>query len=186
MKDLRSRVAYLRGLSAGLELDTASREGRMISEMLSVVGDIAESLTVLAAEQEDLETYVDVLDTDLQDIEDELFLDDDEDEDDTVDEAQEYTVREWVVNDVDQCDLHGEPLGSGSQIADSYVCPTCGEHVPVREDEAAAVGGATQGSIVLRLYCPGCGTTFCSTEPGTITYIDAEDELTDLAYPTKE
>jgi|GEM_PF-778880 len=190
MKDLRSRVAYLQGLSAGLELNTASREGRMISEMLSVFGDLAETVTALASEHDDLETYVDVLDTELQDLEDEVFGDGmvdptagEEGDDDVV---TGYRVQEWVAGDPGPCEVYGEPLGSGSRIADAYVCPSCGEHVACREDDVADLAGTVQGSIALRLQCPGCGTTFCCTEPGTVTYVDAEDELTDLPYPTKE
>jgi predicted RNA-binding Zn-ribbon protein involved in translation (DUF1610 family) len=175
VRDLRSRVAYLQGLAAGLELDTNSREGRMISEMLSVFQDLAESFTGLAAEQEDLETYVDVLDTDLQELEDQVFGDEDN-----------GVVTEWVSGDAEDDAGQAAALGSGSRIADCYVCPTCGEHVAGREDEAAAVGGALHGSIVLRLVCPRCGNAFCATEPGLVTYIEPEDELTDLPYPTKE
>lgn len=172
MTDLRSKVAYLRGLSDGLELDSSSKEGRMISELLGVVGEMADSLAALESEQEELETYVDVIDTDLQDLEEEVFGD-------------EETGLEALAGEALPL---GEPLGSGSVIADCYVCPNCGEHVSREnsDEDFAQDLSASEGTILTRLICPECGIAFHSTEPGTITYIDAEDELTDLPYPTKE
>lgn len=172
MTDLSSKVAYLRGLSDGLELDTTSKEGRLIAELLGIVGEMADSIASLASGQEELETYVDVLDTDLQDLEDEVFGDDETELEDAAARALPY----------------GEPLGSAGLIADCYVCPNCGGMVSreLAEDDPTVETSASEGTILTRLVCPECHTVFHSTEPGTATYIDSEDELTDLAHQAKE
>lgn len=163
-KHLRSRVAYLQGLAAGLDLDAATREGRIISEMLDVFSDLAESLDGLAAGQEDLESYVDVLDADLAELEDELLRGD----------GDGLTLGEVLDGP-----RHAPAYHAAVPIAESYCCPACGEDVPGPRDEADHDQDPTaQGTIVLRLVCPQCGHSFGATEPGTVTYTETEDELT--------
>jgi ribosomal protein S27AE len=180
MKDLRGRVEYLKGLSEGLALDTASKEGKMISHMLQVVGEIADGVVALASEQEDLQAYVDVLDADLQDLE-EVLSDEDDDEDDD-EEGEEI----FVTTDDDFGIVHGT-LGVSGFRTDLFTCPTCGETVQMSEHASDAARQTTEGGLTMvMLACPQCGTTFGVTEPDAVTYVEPADELTDLPYSTKE
>jgi ribosomal protein S27E len=81
MKDLEQRVAYLQGLADGLNMED-SKEGKVISEMLGVLEEIVERLAFLREEQEDMLEYVEGLDDDLSDLEDDFYDEDDEDEED--------------------------------------------------------------------------------------------------------
>jgi predicted RNA-binding Zn-ribbon protein involved in translation (DUF1610 family) len=168
MKDLRGRVEYLKGLSDGLALDTASKEGKMISQMLQVVGEMADGIVSLASEQEDLQAYVDVLDADLQDLEEALSDDVDDEE-----EEEEYVI---------------DPEVSVSGFrTDVFTCPTCGDTVQMSDGGSIEPRSTTEGGLTMvMLTCPECGTTFGVTEPDAITYIEPTDELTDLPYSTKE
>jgi len=73
LKDLRKRVAYLQGLMAGIEMDANSREGRIFSEVVGVLHDVAENLTELRVQQEDLDSYVESLGEELQELEEQLL-----------------------------------------------------------------------------------------------------------------
>lgn len=76
MKDVLKQVAYLQGLADGLELED-SKEGRVISEMLNLLEDMADYIDSLREQQEDMEDYMESIDSDLSDLEDEVYGDED-------------------------------------------------------------------------------------------------------------
>ena len=79
MKDLQQKVAYLQGLTKGMELDT--KEGKIIGEILETMEELVEYVHFLREEQTDLEEYMESIDSDLADLEDEIYDFDDDDED---------------------------------------------------------------------------------------------------------
>ena len=81
MKELEKKVAYLQGLADGFELED-SKEGKLISEILDVLEDMVECMAFLREEQEDMEEYLEGMDNDLSDLEDDFYEEDDEDDDD--------------------------------------------------------------------------------------------------------
>ncbi|MCR4962632.1 MAG: AraC family transcriptional regulator [Firmicutes bacterium] len=87
MKDLPQKVAYLQGLAKGMELGD-SKEGQIIDKILEVLDDVAGHIQLLQDEHTDLEDYVESIDSDLADLEDEFYDDDfcccDDDDDDYV------------------------------------------------------------------------------------------------------
>ncbi|MDO4733293.1 MAG: AraC family transcriptional regulator [Bacillota bacterium] len=74
MKDVLKQVAYLQGLADGMELED-SKEGRVISEMLNLLEDMADYIGFLREQQEDMEDYMESIDSDLSDLEDEIYGD---------------------------------------------------------------------------------------------------------------
>ena len=85
MRDLQQKVAYVQGLSDGLDLEN-SKEGRIISEMLGILEGMADYIDSLQEQLEDMEDYIESIDSDLSDVEDEIFGDEEEGgEDDMVD-----------------------------------------------------------------------------------------------------
>ena len=117
MKDLQQKVAYLQGLSDGLELDD-SREGKVIGEMLKVLEDVAEQLAFLQGQQEDLEDYLESIDSDLADLEDDVYgEEDDEDEDDGMVDVECPVCQEQVC--CDEAILYDEDVIE-------VTCPSCG------------------------------------------------------------
>ena len=81
---ISEKVAYLKGLAEGLDLDVEkSKEGKLISVMIGILEEIAISIEDLEENALDLGEEIDVLSDDLADVEEVVFGDDeDEDEDD--------------------------------------------------------------------------------------------------------
>lgn len=80
---ISEKVAYLKGLAEGLDLDTEkSKEGKLISVMIGILEEVAMSIEDLEENDLDLGEEIDVLSDDLADVEEIVFGDDfDEDED---------------------------------------------------------------------------------------------------------
>ena len=80
MESLISKVSYLKGLAEGLEIDKESKDGKVLSGIIDVLSDIAAALDDLMDAHEELEEKVDEIDSDLADIEEIAYGDDDEDD----------------------------------------------------------------------------------------------------------
>jgi len=59
------KVAYLKGLAEGIEISSDTKEGRLLTGILDVLGDIAGTLKELHEGQENLTIYAEELDEDL-------------------------------------------------------------------------------------------------------------------------
>ena len=80
--EITEKVAYLKGLMEGMKLDTESNEGKILSAMADILEDISLELEDLWDSQTELEDGLDVVSDDLEDVEDAVYgEDDDEDED---------------------------------------------------------------------------------------------------------
>ncbi len=82
MEYLMERTAYLRGLADGLSIDESSKEGKVLLHIIETLDEFADAIVTLHDEQEELEEYVEALNEDLEDVEDELFEFDNQDIDD--------------------------------------------------------------------------------------------------------
>ena len=101
---ISEKVAYLKGLAEGLDLDTQkSKEGKLISVMIGILEEVALSIEDLEENSLALGEEIDVLSDDLADVESVLFDDEDEDEDDEEDffEVECPTCQETLVIDED-------------------------------------------------------------------------------------
>ena len=130
---ISEHAAYIKGLFEGYELDTTSKDGRIISELITLVADMSDKINALEADNKELHEYVEELDHDLGEVEEEVyFFDDDEDYEDYDD-----------LNDFDDDeDLDDEELDGYYEIE----CPSCGDIVCFDE------------SLDLEdLVCPACG-----------------------------
>jgi len=79
---ISEKVAYLKGLAEGLDLDVEkSKEGKLISVMIGILEEIGLSIEDLEENALALGEEIDVLSDDLADVESVVF-DEDEDEDD--------------------------------------------------------------------------------------------------------
>ena len=114
---ISEKVAYLKGLAEGLNLDTEkSKEGKLISVMIGILEELAMSVEDLEENALNLGEEIDVLSDDLADVEDVVF---DEDEDD-----EDYDDDWFEV----ECPTCGETLIIDDEaLADGEVeCPKCG------------------------------------------------------------
>lgn len=69
MHELKEKVAYLQGLSKGLELSPATKEGQILTNMIDVLEDVVSSLDHLWEAHHELENYIESIDEDLYDLE---------------------------------------------------------------------------------------------------------------------
>lgn len=75
MGNIKERVAYLQGLTQGLNVNERSAEGKLLINIIDVLDDMAEEFNNIQMVQEDLETYVESMDDDLTDLEEEVYED---------------------------------------------------------------------------------------------------------------
>lgn len=125
METLKSKVAYLNGLIDGLGIDEASKEGRIIKEIASILEDIGEEIEEIKDSQNDIQEYVDELDEDLNSIEEDLYEDEDEDDFD------EEDIEDFIDMTCDNC---GETVYIDTGILkgkDSIICPNCHKDIPL-------------------------------------------------------
>ena len=117
---ISEKVAYLKGLAEGLNLDTEkSKEGKLISVMIGILEEIGLSIEDLEENTQALGEEIDVLSDDLSDVEDVVF-DEDEDED----EDDEDYDDDWFEVECPTCE---EPLVIDDKaLADGMIhCPKC-------------------------------------------------------------
>lgn len=112
------RVAYIKGLSKGLEIDSNSKEGKLLCEIIDVLEDIAEEIEELQEDVSTLDDEICAVSDDLELVED-LVYDDFEDEDDD-DEPVFYEVR---------CPSCDNEITIDEDVLDlgSIECPNCKE-----------------------------------------------------------
>ena len=99
---ISEKVAYLKGLAEGLDLDTEkSKEGKLISVMIGILEEIALDLEDLQEVTDELGEEVDAISDDLSDVEEVVFDEYDEDEDDDFFEVECPSCGAEIDNDED-------------------------------------------------------------------------------------
>ena len=129
MSKLQKKVAYLKGLAEGLGVEKASREGRLLTEIITVLDDITDELGRAQEAQQDLQEYMSALDESVGELEDDYWgWDDDEDEDE--DECEDDDD-EFVELECPQCHekVYFEEDVLDDESIGQITCPQCGEVV---------------------------------------------------------
>ena len=101
--EISEKVAYLKGLAEGLNLDTESKEGKLIAAIIDVLDDMAEKFAEI--------------DDELCDVEETLYFALDDDEDDEEEECFMTNCPECE----EEVDFDESVLEDGEVI-----CPNCG------------------------------------------------------------
>ena len=133
--NITEKVAYLKGLMDGLDIDKSTKEGKIFAAMADVLEDLA--LTV-----SDNCDQIDAIDEDLENLEEFVYEGDFLDDDD-----EEWDDDDYCFGDCDDCD------GCDDFDCDEYEyeieCSNCHETIFI--DESAFEEGKT-------FECPNCGT----------------------------
>lgn len=82
MDYLIQKVSYLKGLAEGLGIEESSKEGKLLLHIVDTLEDFADVLADTIEDQMDLEEYVNFIDEDLADIEEDIYGEEYYDEDD--------------------------------------------------------------------------------------------------------
>ena len=124
--EITEKVAYLKGLAEGMELDTEKKEGKLLAAIIDVLDDIALELQDIEDEQAELSEGLDAVSDDLEDVEDIVFDDYDEDDDDEYEEDELDEDEDCYATTCPTCE---ETIYfDESVLADGEViCPNCGE-----------------------------------------------------------
>ncbi|AFS78381.1 hypothetical protein Curi_c13710 [Gottschalkia acidurici 9a] len=75
MEYLYEKVSYLRGLAEGLDIEEDSNEGKLLLHIIDTLEDFADAIVDLGVAQEEISEYVEAIDEDLSDVEDEIYFD---------------------------------------------------------------------------------------------------------------
>lgn len=117
---ISEKVAYLKGLSDGLNIDTEkSKEGKLISVIIDILEEVGMSIEDLEENAEALGEEIDAISDDLSDVEKAVFDDEDEDDDDCCCDDDDFF-------EVD-CPNCGETLMIDESVLEEGViqCPGC-------------------------------------------------------------
>lgn len=124
MKNIREKISYLQGLAQGLDIQESSKEGRVLNGIIDILGDMAEQLEDIEDSQTDLEEYVETIDEDLYELEDEFFGEEIDDED--MVEVKCPNCKEIVCFEADIVD---------DEDLIEVTCPNCDEVVYVNDQD---------------------------------------------------
>lgn len=106
---ISEKVAYLKGLAEGLNIDTEkSKEGKLLNVIIGILEEVGMSIEDLEDNMEALGEELDAVSDDLSDVEEIVFEEDDEDDD---------------------CDCD-----CGDDDFFEVECPNCGEGLCIDED----------------------------------------------------
>ena len=120
---IAEKVAYLKGLAEGLNIDTEkSKEGKLITMMMDILQDVALELEDLQTEQANLGEEIDAVSDDLSDVEELLYDDEEEDDEEDAEEDEEEDCYASV------CPNCGDEIYFDDSVLESgeVVCPGCG------------------------------------------------------------
>ena len=136
---ISEKAAYLKGLMDGLKLDTEKAEGKMISAIVELLGDVTKKLTdvedttiAISDELDEIEEDLDAIEDYILDVEEDLEEEFDEEDDYGFDDEEEYE--------------EGFDFGDEDSIIYEVKCP-CGNIINFDEETLE------EGSIV----CDECG-----------------------------
>ena len=118
--NLTDKMAYLRGMVDGMELDlTTTKEGKVLGQLLDVMQEMTAYVTDLQTQVDELTEVCDLFDQDLGDLEDIVYDEDDDDFDDDDDETLYETV----------CPSCNNVIALSESILEKgeMPCPCCGE-----------------------------------------------------------
>ena len=155
MSELSDKIAYIKGLCAGIDFSADTPEGKLLMAIVDALGSVKDELDAVRDDHEELAEYVDVLDNDLEELEGEVYGDDedyDEDDDDEDDED-------------DDCECGCHHHHNDHELSDALMdhplaerpCPNCGKPITIsmralfKQDEP--------------IVCPHCGAKFRAHEP---------------------
>lgn len=117
MQDISEKVSYLQGLSEGLNITEGSPQGKIISGILNVLNEMADEISSIQKEFEDMQDYIESVD-------DDLF------------ELEESVADEGILEL--ECQSCGEQLYIESDILDDedvieVICPRCNDVIFIND-----------------------------------------------------
>jgi len=123
--DICEKIAYIKGLAEGLGLDEATKEGKVLTAIIDLLGDITEEICDIEDGCDELMEQIDAVDEDLSSLEDFIYEDDDCDCDCDCDDCdcdcddEVYEIECPACNDIIYLD-------ADMLEEEGMTCPNCG------------------------------------------------------------
>ena len=141
MSKLTDRISYLKGMAAGMKLNMDKDSNKLMLEMLTVMGEMAEEMAAMTEAHNDLNEYVESIDDDLADLEETLFGEEDGEIDEEMaaedDDEDEFGEDDLIVYACPHCGHEIEFSASDVDFDEDYLCPECQKPIfpELNEDE---------------------------------------------------
>ena len=119
--NITEKVAYIKGLIEGLDVDSKKPEMKIISAMVDLLDDMACSVDELEEGYDELADQLDAVDEDLCLLEEDFYEDEEECEDEEDDEDDLFYEVTCPTCNEEIC------VSEDLLLDDSMVCPNCGE-----------------------------------------------------------
>ena len=158
MENLGKKVGYLKGLMEGMDIDSGSANGKLLSGIVQLLGDLSDRIEAMDELLDDLNDYVESIDDDLAELEGGrredgdgmgFFDDDDEDFDDAFGDGEDklHLLRPDESSVPDQEEDSSEGDDDGDAALAGKLCPKCGRMFFTALDDAEDA----------EYICPHCG-----------------------------
>ncbi len=128
---LTEKMSYLKGYIDGIDLDSSTKEGKILANVVDVMHDMVAYIEDLQGQVDELTELCEILDEDLGSVEDDFYEDEDDFDDEDDDDYDEFDDEDFDDDD----DLY------------EVTCPTCGDSILLDG------GMLDEGSMA----CPNCG-----------------------------
>ena len=140
MSKLTDRISYLKGMAAGMKLNMEKDANKLMLEMLTVMGEMAEEMAAMTEAHNDLNEYVESIDDDLADLEETLFGEEDGEIDEEMAEGEEdeddLGDDDLIVYACPHCGHEIEFSASDVDFDEDFLCPACDKPIfPELNDE---------------------------------------------------
>lgn len=128
MSEVSKKVAFLKGMAEGMGLEKEEdAKSKLIARMLEAMEEMADAMDAMEARQDEAEQYIDELDSDLGDVEEVLFADEEDDEDAGVD---------FIEYECPHCHTSVYYDQEAFDLEEEHLCPECGRELfPNAPDE---------------------------------------------------
>ncbi len=147
--NLTEKTAYLKGLAEGLDIDTSSKEGKLLKAIVELLDEVTAAVTTLDEDVDQIYEELDAMDEDMDDLEEYVFGDEEDEDEDDLDEENDEDSLYYEIT----CPKCGETVcvDEDTLTSEDLACPNCGTEFEVEFEEDC--GGEC---------CDGCSS--CSTE----------------------
>ena len=142
MSKLTDRISYLKGMAAGMKLNMEKDSNKLMLEMLTVMGEMAEEMAAMTEAHNDLNEYVESIDDDLAELEETLLGEEEMDGEDIDidgedDDEDEFSEDDLIVYACPHCGHEIEFHASDVDFDEDCLCPECQKPIfpELSEDE---------------------------------------------------
>ena len=130
---ITEKVAYLKGLIEGMEINADTKEGKILKAIMDVLSDVALSVEDLEMTVEEMGEQVDTIDEDLDTLETEYYGDDYDDCDCCDCDCDDYDMEDTFEVECPKC---GDTICFDESIdRENLICPACGEKISIKCEE---------------------------------------------------